>query len=50
MQLFQKNFDKEKIYVDALLAGKTYTEYRKTYQSSMLVQDVPFLTIFNHKT
>ena len=29
---------------------KTYTDYRKTYQSSMLMQDVPFLKNFNHKT
>ena len=43
MQLFQKNCDMEKTYVNALLA-------RKTYQSSILVQDVPFLTIVNHTT
>ena len=50
MQLFQKDFDMKKIYVNALLARKTYTEYRKTYQSSILVQDVPFLKNLNHKT
>ena len=36
--------------MDADWANKTYTEHRKTYQSSMLIQDVPFLRIFNHKT
>jgi len=50
MQVLQKDFDTEKTYVDALWANKTYTEYRKTYQSSRLIQDVPFLRIFNHKT
>jgi len=50
MQVLQKDFDMEKTYVDALWANKTYTEYRKTYQSSRLIQDVPFLRIFNHKT
>ena len=50
MQLLQKDFDMEKTYVDALWTNKTYTEYKKTYQSSMLMQDVPFLSIFNHKT
>ena len=49
MQLLQKHFDMEKTYVDALWTNKTYTEYRKTYQSSMLNQDVPSLRIFNHK-
>ena len=29
---------------------KLYTEYRKIYQSSMLIQNVPSLRIFNHKT
>ena len=49
MQLFQKDFDKEKTSVDALLARNTYTEFRKTFQSSILIQE-PFLRIFNHKT
>jgi len=48
--LLQKYFDMEKTYVDALWANKTFTEYRKTYQSSILTQDVPFLRNFNHKT
>ena len=50
MQLLQKDSDMEKTYMDADWANKTYTEYRKAYQSSMLIQDVPFLRIFNHKT
>jgi len=50
IQLLQKDFDMEKTYVDALWTNKTYIEYRKTYQSSMLIQDVLFLRIFNHKT
>ena len=50
MQLLQENFDIEKKYVDALWTKKTYTEYRKIYQSLMLIQDVPFLRIFNDKT
>ena len=37
MQLLQKHFDMEKTYVDADWANKKYTEYRKTYQSSMLI-------------
>ena len=37
MQLLQKHFDIEKTYVDADWANKTYTEYKKTYQSSMLI-------------
>ena len=45
MQLLQKDFDMEKTYVDADWANKTYTEYRKAYQSSMLIQDVPLLRI-----
>ena len=49
MQLLQSDFDMEKTYMDADWANKTYTEYKKTYQSSMLIQDVPFLRIFNHK-
>ena len=50
MQVLQKDFDMEKTYVDALWTKKAYTEYRKTHQSSMLIQDVPFLRNFNHKT
>ena len=50
MQLLQKDFDMEKTYVDALWTNKTYTEYKKTYQSWLLIHNVPFLRIFNHKT
>ena len=37
MQLLQKHFDMKKTYVDADWANKKYTEYRKTYQSSMQI-------------
>ena len=40
MQLFQKDFDMKKTYVDAPLARKTYTEYRKTCQSLILIQNI----------
>ena len=50
MQLFQKDFDMKKTYVDALLARKTYKEYSKTCQSLILIQNVSFLTNLNHKT
>ena len=43
IQLLQKDFDMEKTYVDADWANKTY-------QSSKLIQNVPFLRILNHKT
>ena len=47
---FEEGFWYGKTYVDALWTNKTYTEYVKTYHSLMLIQDVPFLRIFNHKT
>ena len=50
MQLFQKDFDMKKTYVDALLARKTYISYRKTCQSLIQIQNVSFLTNLNHKT
>ena len=50
IQLLQKDINLEKTYVDALGANKTYTEYAKTYQSLMLIWNIPFLRIFNDKT